>query len=104
MNNLIETLRQSPATTDSKQNASEYNDMIRMIFSNIAQKSFLMRGLKSKFTVEDYFILKNTFALPDFTVNAYAKNSSNKPFVTYTLSASSACPNIVFSSTYSIDA
>jgi cell fate (sporulation/competence/biofilm development) regulator YmcA (YheA/YmcA/DUF963 family) len=82
MNNLIETLRQSPATTDSKQNASEYNDMIRMIFSNIAQKSFLMRGLKSKFTVEDYFILKNTFTLPDFTLNAYAKNSSNKPLET----------------------
>jgi len=82
MNNLLETLRQSPATTDSKQNASDYNDMIRMIFSNIAQKSFLMKGLKQKFGVEDYFILKNTFILPDFTVNAYAKIFSNKPLET----------------------
>jgi hypothetical protein len=82
MNNLMETLRQSPATTDSKLHASDYNDSIRMIFSNIAQKSFLMKGLKMKFTVEDYFILKNTFTLPDFNVNAYAKNATNKPLVT----------------------
>jgi len=82
MNNLVETLRQSPATTDSKQNASDYNDVIRMIFSNIAQKSFLMRGLKHKFSVEDYFVQKNTFTLPEFTVNAYAKNISTKKLET----------------------
>ncbi|MFZ4726353.1 MAG: HRDC domain-containing protein, partial [Paludibacter sp.] len=74
---LVETLKQSPATSDSKQNASEYNDIIRTIFSNIAQKSYLMNGLKLKFSVEDYFILKNTFILPDFNVNAYARNASS---------------------------
>lgn len=79
MNNLLETLRQSPAVTDSKIHASDYNDGIRMIFSNLAQKSYLMKGLKLKFTVEDYFILKNIFILPDFNVNAYTKtNSINK--------------------------
>jgi len=82
MNNLLETLRQSPATTDSKLHASDYNDGLRMIFSNIAQKSFLMKGLKLKFTVEDYFILKNTFMMPDFNINAYAKNASSKPLET----------------------
>jgi len=82
INNLQETLRQSPATTDSKLHASDYNDGIRMIFSNIAQKSFLLKGLKQRFTVEDYFILKNTFTLPDFNVNAYAKNATNKPLET----------------------
>jgi len=82
MNNLLETLRQSPATTDSKLNASDYNDGIRMIFSNVAQKIYLMKGLKQKFTVEDFFILKNTFTLPDFSVNAYAKNATSKPLET----------------------
>jgi len=82
MNNLQETLRQSPATTDSKMHASDYNEGIKMIFSNISQKSFLMKGLKMKFTVEDYFILKNTFIMPDFIVNAYAKNASTKPLET----------------------
>lgn len=82
MNHLMETLRQSPATTDSRQNASDYNDVIRMIFSNVAQKSFLMKSLKNKFGVEDFFLLKNSFILPDFSVNAYAKTSSNKPLTT----------------------
>jgi hypothetical protein len=82
MNNLLETLRQSPATTDSKLHASDYNDGMKMIFSNIAQKSFLMKGLKMKFTVEDFFILKNTFTVPDFTINAYARNASTKPLET----------------------
>jgi len=80
--NLTETLRQSPATSDSKLNASDYNDSMRMIFANITQKNFLLKGLKIKFTVEDYFILKNTFTVPDFTVNAYAKNTTNKPLET----------------------
>ena len=53
-----------------------------MIFNSIAQKSHLMKKLKQKFTVEDYFVLKNTLILPEFTVNAYAKTGSSKPFET----------------------
>lgn len=82
MNNLLETLRQSPAVTDSRTHATDYNDGLRMVFSNIAQKSFLMKGLKLKFTVEDYFVLKNTFTVPDFVVNAYAKTNSAKKLTT----------------------
>ena len=76
--NLAETLRQSPAVSDSRTNASDYNENIKMIFSNITQKIFLMKGLKFKFSVEEYFILKNTFTQPEFIVNAYAKTSSTK--------------------------
>jgi len=82
MNNLLETLRQSPAVTDSKLHATDYNDGIRMIFSNVAQKSYLMKGLKLKFTVEDFFVLKNTFTVPDFAVNAYSKTSSKQKLTT----------------------
>jgi len=79
---LLETLRQSPATTDSKIHASDYNDSIRMLFSNISQKIFLMKGMKLKFSVEDFFVLKNTFTVPDFNVNAYAKSGTSKPLET----------------------
>lgn len=82
MNNLLETLRQSPAVTDSKLHAADYNDGIQMVFSNIAQKSYLQKGLKMRFTVEDYFTLKNTFILPEFSVNAYAKTSSKQKLTT----------------------
>ncbi|NDP21919.1 MAG: AAA family ATPase [Paludibacter sp.] len=72
---LIETLRQSPAVTDSRQNGTEYNDAIKTIFGVAAQKLFILKGVKLKFTVEDFFILKNTFMAPDFNVNAYSKTS-----------------------------
>jgi ribonuclease D len=41
-----------------------------------------MKGLKHHFSVEDYFILKNTFTVPEFTVNAYAKISSKQKLTT----------------------
>ena len=77
--NLMETLRQSPATTDSRENAKDYNDQIRSHFGFLAQKLHILRGLKHPFSVENYFVLKNTFLLPDFSVNAYAKTTSTKP-------------------------
>jgi len=76
--NLLETLRESPATTDSRENARDYNDQLKTFFGFIAQKQHILRSLKQPFTVEDFFILKNTFLLPDFTVNAYAKTSTSK--------------------------
>jgi len=79
---LLETLRQSPSVTDSRTHASDYNDGIRMIFSNVAQKIFLLKGLKHKFSVEDYFILKNTFTVPEFSISAYAKTSSKQKLTT----------------------
>ena len=76
--NLMETLRQSPATSDSRENARDYNDQLRSNFAYLAQKQHVFKGLKHPFSVEDYFSLKNTFLLPDFTVNAYAKTTTSK--------------------------
>lgn len=76
--NLIETLRQSPATTDSRENARSYNDQIRNNFGFLSQKLYILKKLKHPFSVEDYFIVKNSFILPEFNVNAYAKTTSDK--------------------------
>jgi len=76
--NMLETLRQSPATTDSRENARDYNDQLRTTFGFVAQKLHVLKGIKHPFSVEDYFVLKNTFLLPDFTVNAYAKTGTAK--------------------------
>jgi uncharacterized OsmC-like protein len=73
--NLMETLQQSPATTDSRENARDYNDQIRSHFGFLAQKLHVLRKINHPFLVEDYFLLKNTFLLPDFSVNSYAKTS-----------------------------
>jgi hypothetical protein len=78
---LMEMLRQSPATTDSRENARDYNDQLRSNFSFLAQKLHVFKTLRHPFSVEDYFLLKNTFLLPDFTVNSYAKTTSTKTLV-----------------------
>lgn len=76
---VLETIKQSPATTDSRENARDYTDLLRTIFAFIAQKQYVFKNLVYPFTVEGYFDTKNNFYLPDFNVNAYAKTSSAKP-------------------------
>lgn len=67
-----EQLLESPALTDSKANAMDYNDEIRTIFGLIEEKKHILKGIKEHFSVEEYFILKNTLILPSCKVNAYA--------------------------------
>jgi len=75
---VLETMRQSPAASDSRENAREYTDQLRANFAFMAQKQHIFRKLTHPFTVDKYFEIKNTFLLPDFTVNAYTKTSSAK--------------------------
>ncbi len=77
---LVDELKQSPATTDAKANAMDYNDDLKTIFTFIAEKLHIFKNIKEEFTVEQYYIAKNTLILPLFTVNAYAgSNDSKKP-------------------------
>ncbi|MDR2815383.1 MAG: HRDC domain-containing protein [Proteiniphilum sp.] len=76
---LIADLRQSPASTDSRAHAAEYNEAIQDIFSDLALKKHLLGKLKSDTTIEAYFEAKNNFILPSFSVNAYAASDSTKP-------------------------
>lgn len=75
---ISETLHQSPATTDNRDNAMEYNDGLKTLFGNIARKLYIMKKYNTPFHTEDYFELKNKFMMPDFTVNAYSKVRSGK--------------------------
>ncbi|OIP82166.1 MAG: aldolase [Porphyromonadaceae bacterium CG2_30_38_12] len=74
--NLEETVRQSPATTDSRENSNMYNNHLRGIFGYVAQKKHIFKGVTHPFSVEQYFEVKNTFVLPDFGVNAYSKTKT----------------------------
>lgn len=75
---LTETIRQSPAQTDSRDNAREYADQLTDLFVVLSQKTAVMRGLKGDFNVEDYFVLKNTFIVPEIKINAYSKIGDKK--------------------------
>lgn len=75
---VLETMRQSPAVSDSRENARDYTDQLRANFAFMAQKQHVFSKLPKPFTVDKYFEIKNTFLLPYFAVNAYAKTSSSK--------------------------
>ncbi|MBN2765818.1 MAG: AAA family ATPase [Paludibacteraceae bacterium] len=80
ISHLLDTINESPASTDSRDNARDYNDQLRSAFGYFAQKNHIFKGMKHPFLVEDYFVLKNTFLLPDFRPNAYNKTKETKAF------------------------
>lgn len=75
---LVDELRQSPASTDSRAHAAEYNEDIQDVFSDLTLKKYLLGELKNDATVEAYFKAKNSFRVPSFSVNTYATDSSTK--------------------------
>ncbi len=73
--NLVETILQSPAKTDSKNNAKDYNEQLQTFFSFTYQKYHIMEKLSMPFDIDQFFVIKNTLLLPDFKVNAYNKEN-----------------------------
>lgn len=74
---ITEMLQQSPATTDSRENARDYNDQLRTLFGFFAQKQHIMKHIEVPFIADKYFSLKNNFFMPDFKPNAYAKTGTS---------------------------
>lgn len=72
LTHVSEELKQSPATTDSKAKALDYNDDLKTIFGSIEEKKHILKGIKNEFSVEMYYTFKNTFILPPFGVNSFA--------------------------------
>jgi hypothetical protein len=85
LNTLSEELKQSPASTDSKINAKDYNDDFKTVFNSLEEKLHIFKNVREKFTVEQYYIAKNTLILPVFSVNAYAgsENQAKKTTAKY---------------------
>ncbi len=74
----IQLLFQSPASTDSKQHAKAYNDSLKEIFALVAEKKHLMHCCEPNFSINNYYQQKKNFILPSFNVNAYATASAQK--------------------------
>jgi hypothetical protein len=75
---IIQFLFQSPASTDSKQHAKAYNDSLKEVFALLAEKKHLMNCCKPNFSISNYYQQKKNFVLPSFGVNAYATSSQQK--------------------------
>lgn len=75
LDDAISYLQKSPAITDSRLHAKEYNDSLREIFAQLYVKRYLILGLESGFLLDAYQQRKRGFILPTFSVNAYATAS-----------------------------
>ncbi len=69
---LIQFIQQSPAVTDSRQHAKEYNEYLQDIFAELAMKRFMLEGFTGSLEMEAFHLRKQGFVLPSFTVTAYA--------------------------------
>lgn len=75
---LADELKHSPAISDSKANAMNYNDDLKIIFASIEEKLHIFKNIKNEFSVEQYFLAKNTFLLPAFSANAFSGSAESK--------------------------
>jgi hypothetical protein len=78
-NEILRALTTSPAITDSRIHAQEYNEQIKDVFAEIAFKNFLFDGWKTGFNIDGYHERKRSFRLPPFTLNAYA-SANNRSY------------------------
>lgn len=78
INTVVETTLQSPATTDSRENARDYTDQLKSFFAFHKQKLHIFDRLQLPFSVGDFFNCKNSFVLPAFDINVYASQKKQK--------------------------
>ena len=75
LDEVLDYLQKSPAVTDSRLHAKEYNDALKEIFAQFAFKKHLLRGFEQGFSLENYQQRKQKFVLPSCNINAYAPAS-----------------------------
>jgi PIF1-like helicase/Helix-turn-helix domain/HRDC domain/Helicase len=75
---LLQLIPQSPAITDSRLYAKEYNETLKEVFAQLSLKKFLMDGCNGRFDMEAFHRRKKKFVLPPLTINAYAGNSQQR--------------------------
>lgn len=68
----ISEISKSPAVTDSRQHAKEYNDLLKEVFAQLSASQHLLQGFENGFNPEIIQQRKKQFVLPSFTINAYA--------------------------------
>lgn len=78
LNSLIQYITQSPAVTDSRLNAKEYNEALRELFAQLSMKKFMLEGFGNRLDMEAFHRRKQKFILPSFTVNAYASAAQKR--------------------------
>lgn len=77
---LSEMLKESPASTDSREYSRVYDQSWTDVFTMVEQKRHRILGIRDGFRVEKYFQLRQTFRLPDVKVSAYSRKRATVSF------------------------
>jgi ATP-dependent exoDNAse (exonuclease V) alpha subunit len=72
LDEIIGFVRNSPASTDSKQHAKAYNDALKEVFVLLAEKKHLLGSGTQSFSIDGYYRQKKSFTVSPFNVNCYA--------------------------------
>ena len=75
---IVDQLPLSPAITDSRPSAFEYNDAIKEFHTLLSMQLYNICFCKNGFNADAFQQNKSGFKLPYFSVNAYAAHSSKK--------------------------
>ncbi|CAN5257902.1 helix-turn-helix domain-containing protein [soil metagenome] len=78
LQNIISHLQKTPAVTDSRILAKEFNEAVHELFLFIAEKKFQFTLCEQGFKATEWHRDKKNFKLPAFNVNAYAGAASYK--------------------------
>jgi hypothetical protein len=78
LDQLLQFISKSPAVTDSKMQAKNYNEALKDVFVAVAEKKHLMTGFVEGFSIEKYYHHKKSFVVPSASVNAYSTANDEK--------------------------
>jgi HRDC domain./PIF1 helicase. len=76
--NCIESVSATPAQTDSRDNARDYDSLLANLYGFLEHKLDVLKKIKLPFEVENYFDVKNSFRQSDFKPSSYARTGSKK--------------------------
>ncbi|MEP6711635.1 MAG: helix-turn-helix domain-containing protein [Ferruginibacter sp.] len=72
-------LLQSPAITDNRQLAKDYNNKLQLLFDAVCFKMHLLQSSKQGFLLTEYQKQKTNFKKESFTINAYSGRATYVP-------------------------
>ncbi len=75
---ILQFIQRSPAITDSRLHAKEYNESLKEVFAQLSMKRFLLEGCRGHFDIDTFHRRKKKFVLPSFAINAYAGSSQQR--------------------------
>lgn len=76
LRSMVDKIKHSPANTDNKELAEEYNDGLKSLHNTVCLKLHLLKQLRHPYQSDDYFRSKQSYVVPDSGIQAYSKQNT----------------------------